>query len=352
MARIAMCRPGRRSGPGGRVPMDSTNEAANYIKGFCITLITWHHLIYDNFPGHFSYLGNEFVAFYFIVSGYGIFYSLEEKLHGRRLHGILRFYGKRFIRLYPMYWIWFAFGYYPKSGRSAVLDFFLLSLDHPPVWFLNAIVYCYLLSPVLFLVARRLKLWSLAVFTVALLLINVAGHDWQLPFRLAYVYRDIYFFYLFFFASGMVFPWLLARNFPTGRLGLYVAPLLLVFIFCAVQVTHHPLVSLFPPEVSVWNFKLNYYCVPFYLSAMSLTFVILKGLPRLPLQKALIIVGQYSLPIYLVNDYLGYLVVRLLGKGYPDLVYFLVFAGLFPLLVLGCALAQKIVYLPFKLASN
>ena len=346
--------------------MNSSRDAADYIKGFCIALITWHHLIYNNFPKHFSYLGNEFVSFYFIVSGFGIFFSLNKTFQGQMVSGVLDFYKKRFVRIYPMYWIWFAFGYHFKSSRTAlywtlsafgdiykincsyVMDFFLISLDRPPVWFLNAIFYCYLLSPLFFLIVRKFNAWSLAIFAGILLGVNLLCHDMQIPKVLIYAYRDVYFFYLLFFGGGMLLPWLMSKKKEVHNPYIYIVPSFLLFVFFAIQVTHHPISALALPKIPIFGFDLNAYSIPFFLDAMFLTYMLLCYCPKLPLQKAFIVVGKYSLPIYLVNDYFGDTIIKVMGNGYVDAVYFLVFAIFFPLLVLACSWAQKLIYLPFK----
>ena len=326
--------------------MNPTRDTVDYIKGLGLVIITWHHLIYNNLPGYFPLLGNQFVSFYFIVSGYGIYYSLENTLHGTLGRDVLAFYTRRCIRIFPMYWLWFAFGY-PFGHRPVLLDFFLLSLDHPPMWFLNAIFHCYLVAPLLYVFIKRRGLASLWYFVLVLAAVNVACHQLGVPHRLAYAYMKVFFLHIFFFACGMLLPGLMDKRLPLRRPGAVLAALLAVFVFAALQITRHAFKPLALPAVEFLGMTVNPYVALLTLTAVVMSLILLQHNPILPLRNAFMLIGTYSLPAYLLNDYYGNYIVYALGKGRNLFAYFTVFVLFFPVLLCLCICFQKLVSFDF-----
>lgn len=315
--------------------MRSTREAVDYIKGFCIFIIAWGHLLYNNFPGKFTYFGNQFVAFFFVASGYGIFLSLARQCEGPGKLNLPAFYKRRFQRLFPLYWLWFVVAL-SLSQPLGWQDLFLLRMYDPPVWFLNAIVHCYLLAPLLFFMIRRLKWGSLPVLCLLLYLVNAAFRTLGLPDMLVYGFRKIYLFHIFLFAVGMLLPSLLSIAYDIKRPKTLVVLCFGLFLLASLQTSPDRLEALDLSYVKLPYFHINKYNIILTLSVAAICFIMIQARPAMPLQRTMVLFGKYSLPLYLFHTFYVNIVVFFLGKEQVQLVYFAVFVFSF-LFCLACA---------------
>jgi len=138
-----------------------------------------------------------FVDMFFILSGFVISYSYPSDARGVRAYS--RFMIRRIARIYPLHLlsllifvVLIAVGL-ERTARSTPLDFLynLLLLqawgvtDHlsfnSPSWSISAEFFCYLIFPLLMLVARKLHPLALAAVVAALYLVLAHGHlpIWQ-----------------------------------------------------------------------------------------------------------------------------------------------------------------------------
>lgn len=138
-------------------------DATDYVRGLVILTVLVGHFSTQYMDWKIETYSGYFIAFFFILSGYGIGSSLDSRIGrlgpGR---GLLGFFAKRAARLYPLYWIYFFLDYaFDPAARAAGFswtEFFLVQfLDPAHKWFLHAIVLCYLLAPVLYLLLKVLK---------------------------------------------------------------------------------------------------------------------------------------------------------------------------------------------------
>jgi len=319
--------------------MDSTRDAVDYIKGVCIFIIAWGHLIFNNFQGKFTFFGNQFVAFFFIVSGYGIYLSISKSMAAGCAFDILGFYRKRFVRIFPLYWLWFGVA----SLTSYTLDwsdFFLCRMYDPPAWFLNAIMHCYIVAPLLYFTAKRLGWWSLPVFCLMLYAVNVLFRLMGAPDMLVYAYRKIYLFHIFLFALGMLLPLLLSIKIRLKQTTALITVCFVLFLLASLQTSSDRVELLDLTYIKLPYFHLNKYNIVLALSALAITYVMLQARPRMPLQDMLMVLGKYSLPIYLFHTYYVNGIVVLLGTDLDMGVYFIVFTAFFPVLLNPCMLFQ------------
>lgn len=321
--------------------MESTRDAVEYIKGVGIFIIAWHHLISNNFPEKFSYFGNQFVVFFFIVSGYGISMSLSKPVEKGCAFDAGEFYKKRFVRIMPLYWLWLAVAIFFTEYPLAWRDIFFIRMYDPPVWFLNAIAHCYVLSPVIYLVVKKLGLWSLLVFCLLLYAVNISFRVMGYPDTLIYAYRKIYLFHVFLFALGMLLPRMLSIKMKLKCPCSLVAAFLVAFLISALQTSNGRIEMLDLTYIKLPYFHINKYNIIFALSALAITYVMLQARPRLFGSQVFILLGKYSLSIYLFHSYYVNGIVALMGKEQHIAVYFLIFAALFPALVGACILCQN-----------
>ena len=105
----------------------------------------------------FPYLGFGAITIFLILSGYGNFQSLENKLKKNiKIVVYAKFYLKRFIRIFPMYWL------------AIYLDLFVFKIHAFPTiaiigfqnisvfWFISLIIQCYIVSIPLYIILKKL----------------------------------------------------------------------------------------------------------------------------------------------------------------------------------------------------
>ena len=177
-------------------------------KGFAIFLLLFHHLFYASPEFSINILGvNVFnklaiasrvtVAIFIILSGYG----LTESTKNKKL-GILRFYYKRYSKLFVSYWVIFlifvpigvfVFGrtihsvYGNHSYIKLIVEFFGLQefvFGHgynPTWWFMSAIILLYALFPLLYFLIKRYS-WLPLVLLARIMFSEIHMSEWLLPF--------------------------------------------------------------------------------------------------------------------------------------------------------------------------
>lgn len=323
----------------------STRLTSDWIKGVCMLIVCWHHLICMHFPEKFSYLGHQFVVFFFILSGYGLYKSLDSK-RGRiaTVRDLLVYILKRAGRIYPLYWLWLLVCY--DLSKLTGSDFFLLSLRNPPVWFLNAIVYCYIFAPLLFYITKRTGYWSIVIYSCGALLTSAVLDYMKVPSVLGIAYCKLYFSYIFAFGCGMA----LAK--PAGiawsRLvyGLCVGASTVLFVVSALQISMFHVGMIDLSRIRIYYYPVNPYVFPFFCSAIFLTFLLMNRQLSLPFARFLVPFGKYSLAIYLFHTYYVKAIVDQLGLQQPEIYYFAIFIVLLPVLLIGCAVIETLVDKP------
>ena len=103
------------------------------------------NLFSDDFLGY----ANGLISIFIILSGYGIFYSLNKK----PVRNWKKFFIKRLIRIYPLFFIAMIFYTVFVGTNFTVLQFFFIN---SPYWFVDAIIYCYLLTPIFFYILEKM----------------------------------------------------------------------------------------------------------------------------------------------------------------------------------------------------
>ncbi|HWR04512.1 MAG TPA: acyltransferase [Humidesulfovibrio sp.] len=206
-------------------PAGDTSAQTGYLKGLAIIVIFFHHYILEIFPGTFSLYGHQFVTLFFILSGYGVFYSVKKELAQGALRALLPHYLlKRALRIYPLYWLWLLLGLLKGSQSLAELrlfnDVLLLGFEESPQWFLVPLVHCYILAPFIYLAARR----NAAVFGAGLSILMVCLHlllVWQgVPSNKAVAYLGVFGSHLYLFSLGVLLHFLPAAKGGKGALAL------------------------------------------------------------------------------------------------------------------------------------
>jgi peptidoglycan/LPS O-acetylase OafA/YrhL len=171
-------------------------------------------------------LGFHCVGIFIIASGFGLSYSLAKT--GGPTEGWMSWYGKRFIRLYPMYWVaHLIFLFSPFIMRAEPIDYrFLLSFSgirvhpidmifyyaNPAWWFFTLLIQLYAAFPLLYFLLKKLRptnfliLCAVITFGTRYLLLCVV------PVNGNFVQGAFFVARLMEFAGGMVLGQLARQN--------------------------------------------------------------------------------------------------------------------------------------------
>ncbi|WP_027182962.1 acyltransferase family protein [Desulfovibrio inopinatus] len=303
-------------------------ERTDYLKGIAILAVMLGHWFGFYFKGDDNFIGgNGFVSIFFFLSGYGLYYSLGKIFPDRQIHpkGIFQFYIKRINRLYPLYWLVFAFRFATSStfrGSASFLTFLALDFTSPVfLWFIPAIVQCYIISPLLFSVTRRYSFVSalLGSFLVVVIL-NFIAPIVHIPSVRVWYYRDVFLGHIFLFCLGMFF----ASSVKQGREFRVIGhPFLWGFLLIASIVLQRvlgPLDQVYPSLVDLlFPLAASFFCISLMQSSCSL-----------PLVKLLTPLGMSSYGLYLLHPVLFHKIHEVVGM---PTVESLIMLSLFPFFV-------------------
>ena len=121
-----------------------------------------------------SFGGGVGVNLFFILSGFGLFYSVDKYSNSRKVDWWM-WIKKRLVRLLPSYLI-VSFAYYLMKGDLSLYNILQLNFwidGERDFWFVPAILVCYLLFPGIYIAS---KTWGYGKTTIVLLLIFVFGN--------------------------------------------------------------------------------------------------------------------------------------------------------------------------------
>jgi len=312
-----------------------TSAQTGYLKGLAIIVIFFHHYILEIFPGAFSLYGHQFVTLFFILSGYGVFYSIKKELaQGLGRAPLLHYLLKRALRIYPLYWLWLLLGLLKGSQSLSELrllnDVLLLGFEESPQWFLVPLAHCYILAPFIYLAARR----NAAVFGTGISILIVCLHfllsgQGGVPNK-AVAYLGVYGSHVYLFSLGVLLHFL-----PKSRAS-KAAPALCALsalaMLCAFdQLNPHftPLVLAHPAA----NFAALLAPALFIFCFLPL------NPPLLPLKALFRHAGKYSYAIFLFHGKFIY-TLKLAHPALSTLSNALLLAALFCLCLLLCAVLE------------
>ena len=218
---------------------EDTYRSIYFLRGVAILAVVVNHYLNAYVTDQFANYANGFVSLFFVLSGYGIYQSLSKSGQntGLSLQSLYSFFVKRFIRIYPLYWIAVAADTFLTPRYLGMRTY--LAIPFIPAgfkyWFIGDILQCYVLAPIIFLVIIRVPIRSM-IFHVALILTatSVLFYLSGLPYsNSCYVYRYVFFGHLYLFALGMMIPYLIshfAEYFRNRRILLIVLGLFLLSV--------------------------------------------------------------------------------------------------------------------------
>lgn len=319
----------------------------NYIRGLAVFAVAIGHFssrfMEHSIPTHPGYL----IAFFFIVSGYGIYHSLNNRLaHNGIGHGLISFFSKRALRLFPLYWLWLILNLLFDPGvtlQNLQLSQILLLQFHDPAyhWFLPAIVMCYIVAPILFWLLQLLGKHFLFFSIGSVLALNIALSFLDVPKIRCWMYLFVYCGHIFLFAFGMYYAKVLyyrqwRRSTPLFVISCFCfAALCIIARLTQAATTTVPKLQTLPP---IWEIA-----IPIGLYAMLFLVAVLffQHDWKLPLASIFCFMGKISLAIYIFEGMYATALSRVsFFSGISDiniLPYFL----LFPIFVVGCFVLER-----------
>ena len=320
--------------------MKDTFGSTNSLKGFAICAVLINHYLNLNIKGHYLWFASLFVSLFFIVSGYGIYCSLDRSgiANKLRFKNLLHFYFNRLIRIYPLFII--AYLIQCLILGTPILSWALWGIHAPGhFWFIPAIIQCSLLAPLLFILIKRYRFLSLniivIIFIVGNLLLNYGILPSEIAKDLRFIHlhwRDVYFLYLLLFALSMFLPQCLNswEEIPSYEKKYYfillLAIVLTIMIVFKYQDNTYYLYSLFRKTIC-----------PLVILCVAAVYLLSNRL-RFPL---LAWIGKTSYPIYLFHIVIYKSIDRVSGLGKNSLMEGLIVIVTIPLFFYLCTFIDK-----------
>ena len=153
--------------------LKNTRLTTETLRGIAITAVLINHLISLYSQEDFDGFASLFVAVFFLLSGYGLSFSLERYLVISPGVGLLRYFYERLIRIYPLYWLALLVQTLLTGQHYTLLNYLgIQGAGH--YWFIPAILQCYVLSGLFFITYRpQRKVLAMLVAGVILAVLNV-----------------------------------------------------------------------------------------------------------------------------------------------------------------------------------
>jgi peptidoglycan/LPS O-acetylase OafA/YrhL len=324
-----------------KIPAGSMGKS-NTLKGIAISAVLINHYINLNVSGdHWGY-ANLWVSIFFIISGYGLYFSTKNHLAGHlRLKEVLAFFGRRILRIYPLLWLAWPIEFALRGGD---LSFWTLTGIHASehYWFIPALLHCYFLSPFLYWALGKKPLVTMALLFALIVFINIAYMADAIPpgvmdvsVFLHWIWRDFYFLHIFFFALGAALP-LIAAHIKGSRFAKHDGR---VAVLWGLVFTTMALAVFFKHNSHVNSVMYKGFMVaPLIPLGLLCGYSIFFSL-RLRLFES---IGRISYPIYLFH--MSFFLVINKTCAFPEnsLSEVVLVLFLFPLFLLVCRLLEKL----------
>lgn len=327
------------------MPGSDTKTSTDYLKGIAISAVILGHYIRGYHP-ELSLLifGNYFVALFFILSGYGLYFSIYSSVKKDNIFIIHKYIVKRAVRLYPLYWIFYLTGLRSDFGKFDIITFLGFNFSEPDfLWFIPAIIQCYIAAPFLYFALQKCHpLRYLLYCTITLIVINLILEYIEFPNVCVWSYRTLYFSHIYLLAIGFSFP-LLIEKYNIRRIEAYLFILLFLMV---LSVYNGKRLSILDPAL----YRLNN--ILFLLLVSSFSFLFIKYNQWNIFQKIFTLMGTYSYSLYIFHGkYFSSLhIIGLIQKDNLVNIAFVVVT--FPILISICALIEETVGSKFNIVQG
>jgi peptidoglycan/LPS O-acetylase OafA/YrhL len=317
-----------------------SRKKTDYLRGVAIATVVLNHFL-NEYATHFmGGYANGMMSIFFILSGYGIYFSFSREIDNYSLqHVIGAFWKRRILRIYPLFWIYYLL---QQGFNIQVMPFLGLDFIRPVIpWFIPAIIQCYLVAPVLFLLLKKGGITVYAVIMVigfiALngILLFLIGYP-QVPSIAYHGYNGLFFSHVLLFGAGSIIAHLSSAE-PKRLSQFSVCFVTVLFIFFLHETT---------PQTTI-HFRGSIIILEaFFLIFSALcVYALVNSDSALPFSRFFQGLGIYSYSIYLFHRYYfnGLEASGILKKYDLSLVGILICILLLPLFLAGITYFEEIV---------
>lgn len=314
----------------------------NSLKGISIIAVLINHYLNLNVSGEYGSFASIWIVVFFILSGFGLNFSLRRRLNnGIGRQKIVKFYFDRLISIFPLFLIACVVQFFATEGGVSIWTFFGLTGEEQ-LWFIPAILQCYLLSPLIYWGKQRSR-WVTAVVLLAafgvtngVLLVGLLPADVVDGVEFIEAeWRNLYFLYILFFAFGLY----MSDYLPD------------VEDLAQKEKPRHP-AWLWIGYLTIWGLMIGLKYMGYFSIIFKFTFHIFPLIPisllcyialRFGLQdKGSRFIGSISYPIYLFH-WSFYVIIGRVGNFPQDSVSeLLITLALMPLFILFCIYIDKL----------
>ena len=316
-----------------------SRQKTDYLRGVAILTVVINHFVnvyaYDSAGGY----ANGMISVFFILSGYGIFFSLSKGLQTYSLSRlIVTYWQRRFLRIYPLLWIYLFFD---DKFQLNLMEFLALDFFRPAIpWFVPAILQCYISAPFFFLLLKKLGVKSYCVVLltgfIALNLILFYRGIPNVPAIAYHGYHGFFFSHILLFGAGLVIAHLSSmkqKNLSNGKAYFII----LLFVMFLHETT---------PQTNIhFSGSIIVLEVFFLMFSILCVYSILNSTIYLPFSRLFQGLGIYSYSIYLFHRYYfkGVQKIVILERYDLSIESILIVILLLPLFIVSLAYFEEII---------
>ncbi len=321
--------------------MKDTRLQTDWLKGFAIITVVLGHFMARFIPNHYHAFGNHFIAFFFVLSGYGLSCSLG-KIEKLSIKSVIKFYIKRFTRIYPLFWTYYFVDIlFDKSQHFNMFDFLLLQYTDPQkVWFLNALIPCYLLAPLFYRLFKNNKLLFLSIVVFMFFVSQPISEFISVPYVRCWTYRQLYWGNIFLFSIGMLIPFAIKRFIKLNIYVCFIVGFALIVSF--VETSKYSILT---------DGNDILFSIMFYITTISFVFTFLRNDFFPSHIKFLSKIGKYTFSMYLFEGMYSTLLNKVgFISGYSFYNFIPWFIG-YPVFIFSCAILEELFYNKFSIST-
>jgi peptidoglycan/LPS O-acetylase OafA/YrhL len=189
----------------------NTIGSTDTLKGIAIFAVLINHYLNLNIEVESGGFANLWISIFFILSGYGIYLSLERRFtEGFKWKSVFSFYYDRFIRIFPLLWLAWILQNLLTQQKLSIWTLTGIHGDYH-FWFIPALIQCYCLSIPIFYAIKRNTPMMIAGLGIAVIIFNTLIFWDILPSWVIKVieftnseYRSIFLLHIIIFSFGML----------------------------------------------------------------------------------------------------------------------------------------------------
>jgi peptidoglycan/LPS O-acetylase OafA/YrhL len=320
--------------------VSDTREITSSIKGFAILTVLINHYVNHYLSNNYYFYANGIVALFFITSGYGIFSALN-KYNEISFSTISSFYYRRFVRIVPLFWVSIFLIFLIFKIKIDWKYFLFLSClsSHqmyilPAHWFIFFIIQCYILSPILFLILKKIGIIKYVALNIIIILSiqfyyyfnHLSSNVYFEYFNNHFIYKYLYFGHILLFSTGMAIPNIIEMI--NIKFNNYLIIISFICFLLTVELTRFQKTGLFISSLFIIN--ATFFCL-----------TLINGTVNIFKNGFLIRIGKFSLSLYLFHQIYYQALERFDIITYKSIKSVVFTIALFPLFFLLCELSEK-----------